>query len=96
MKDSQVRRLIVRTSLNGTMIQTDVIDTGHGLPHGPEVDLFAPFTTTKAFSLGIGLWISRSIVESHYGRIWAEANSEEGAIFSFTLPLANLDAAVDE
>ena len=52
-----------------------------------------PFTSTKSNGLGVGLSISRSIIEAHYGTIWAEANPGGGAKFSFTLPLARLEEA---
>jgi C4-dicarboxylate-specific signal transduction histidine kinase len=64
-----------------------VRDSGIGL--GSEGDhVFTPFFTTKASGMGMGLSISRSLVESHGGRLWATANSPHGAIFSFTLPPA--------
>ncbi len=62
-----------------------VSDSGTGL--GLEVDrVFTPFFTTKANGMGMGLPISRSLVESHGGRLWARPNSPHGAVFSFTLP----------
>jgi PAS domain S-box-containing protein len=62
-----------------------VSDSGTGF--GSEVDrVFTPFFTTKASGLGMGLSISRSLVESHGGRLWASPNSPYGAVFSFTLP----------
>jgi PAS domain S-box-containing protein len=64
-----------------------VCDSGSGL--GSEGDrVFTPFFTTKANGMGMGLSISRSLVESHGGRLWASRNSPHGAIFSFTLPAA--------
>jgi signal transduction histidine kinase len=62
-----------------------VSDTGIGLPQQPE-QIFSAFFTTKAQGTGMGLPISRSIIESHGGRLWATANSERGASFHFTLP----------
>jgi PAS domain S-box-containing protein len=65
-----------------------VSDTGVGLP--PQADeIFKAFVTTKPNGIGMGLSISRSIVESHGGRLWAEGASPRGARFSFTLPIAS-------
>jgi signal transduction histidine kinase len=62
-----------------------VSDSGTGV--GSELDrVFNPFFTTKANGMGLGLSISRSLVESHGGRLWAAPNSPHGAVFSFTLP----------
>ena len=64
-----------------------VSDSGTGFDL--EVDrVFTPFVTTKAKGMGMGLSISRSLVESHGGRLWAAPNSPHGAVFSFTLPTA--------
>jgi len=65
-----------------------VADTGPGVSPDFAAQLFQPFMTTKAAGMGIGLSISRSIVEAHGGRIWAEPNPGGGALFQFTLPLA--------
>jgi two-component system sensor kinase FixL len=81
------RELSLSTSAADGFARLDVADTGHGLKDGGGA-LFEPFRSTKATGMGIGLSISRSIVEAHGGRIWAEPNPQGGAIFSFTLPLA--------
>jgi PAS domain S-box-containing protein len=68
-------------------VLVEVRDSGTGL--GSEADrLFTPFFTTKAKGMGMGLPISRSLIESHGGRLWATANSPHGAVFSFMLPAA--------
>jgi C4-dicarboxylate-specific signal transduction histidine kinase len=65
-----------------------VSDSGSGF--GSEMDrVFTPFFTTKAKGMGMGLSISRSLVEGHCGRLWAAPNSPHGAVFSFTLPAAS-------
>jgi signal transduction histidine kinase len=64
-----------------------VRDRGCGVQTDSVNRLFEPFFTTKAKGLGLGLAISRSIVESHEGRLWAETNSDRGMTFSFTLPI---------
>jgi signal transduction histidine kinase len=66
-----------------------VSDTGIGLPADNIEEIFSAFFTTKAEGSGMGLAISRSIVESHGGRIWATANPGGGATFHFTLPAAD-------
>jgi PAS domain S-box-containing protein len=65
-----------------------VRDSGIGFGSKPD-RLFTPFFTTKPNGLGMGLSISRSLVESHSGRLWATPNSPHGAVFSFTLPAAS-------
>ncbi len=70
-----------------THILIAVRDSGPGLdPMGPD-RLFDAFHTTKPQGLGMGLAISRSIVEAHEGRLWATANASRGAIFQFALPI---------
>jgi C4-dicarboxylate-specific signal transduction histidine kinase len=67
-------------------IMVAIRDSGPGL--GPEADrVFAPFFTTKANGIGMGLSISRSLVEDHGGRLWVTPNSPHGAVFYFTLPV---------
>jgi signal transduction histidine kinase len=70
------------------MIRIDISDTGCGFAPGFSEHLFEPFHTTKSGGMGVGLSISRIIVEAHYGKIWAEPNPGGGAVFTFTLPLA--------
>ncbi len=65
-----------------------VSDTGVGLPADQADRIFNAFFTTKPQGSGMGLAISRSIVESHGGRMWASANDGRGATFHFTLPVA--------
>jgi signal transduction histidine kinase len=68
------------------LIQISVNDTGPGLPPDKADELFVSFFTTKPQGSGMGLPISKSIVEAHGGRIWASNNGERGATFHFTLP----------
>ena len=63
-----------------------VTDTGVGLPADDVDKIFDAFFTTKSQGTGLGLAITRSIVESHGGRVWAAPNSGQGATFYFTLP----------
>jgi PAS domain S-box-containing protein len=73
-----------------------VSDTGVGLPAGRADEIFNAFVTTKPQGSGMGLAISRSIVESHGGRLWATSNDGRGATFHFTLPtaVAEVSAAI--
>jgi signal transduction histidine kinase len=63
-----------------------VTDSGVGLPPQQAEQIFNAFFTTKTHGTGMGLRISRSIIESHGGRLWAADNSPRGSSFSFTLP----------
>jgi signal transduction histidine kinase len=71
-----------------SQIEIAVTDTGPGLTAGKEDRIFDAFFTTKPHGSGMGLAISKSIVEAHGGRIWADGNSGRGATFHFTLPAA--------
>jgi signal transduction histidine kinase len=80
--------LLVASRANGRDVLISVSDSGVGLPRGGADQIFQAFFTTKSQGTGMGLSISRSIVESHGGRLWADANAGGGATFSFTLPAA--------
>jgi signal transduction histidine kinase len=67
-------------------VVVSVTDSGVGLPPQQGDQIFNAFFTTKPHGTGMGLRISRSIIESHGGRLWATANSGRGATFHFTLP----------
>jgi two-component system, LuxR family, sensor kinase FixL len=95
METSHERDLrIAITPIDKGYIRISVIDTGSGI--APEVakQLFQPFVTTKRDGMGVGLSISRTIVEAHAGQIWVEQNPSGGTIFHFTLP-AVTDGDVD-
>lgn len=88
MQDCEKRELKVSTRLvDNELIRVDVADTGPGLSEAVKSKLFEPFTTTKPHGLGVGLSISRSIIEDHQGKLWAEENPGGGALFCFVLPL---------
>jgi signal transduction histidine kinase len=70
-----------------------VQDAGVGFEPESAEKLFDPFYTTKRGGMGIGLSVSRSIIESHHGRLWAARNDGPGATFAFTLPRAGERAA---
>lgn len=91
METTQTRDLVISViSIDDGYVRVSVADSGSGI--GPEVaeQLFQPFITTKRHGMGVGLSISRTIIEAHGGRIWVEPNSPDGTIFHFTL------AAVDQ
>jgi len=84
--DSPVRQLIISTDqIQNCRVQVTVEDTGPGLDPAIAERLFQRFLTTKADGIGLGLSISRSIVEAHGGRLWTEPASRGGTVFHFTL-----------
>jgi PAS domain S-box-containing protein len=88
MKDvDQERELTICSHrADNRLLMISVSDSGVGLPPQQTDRIFDPFFTTKPHGIGMGLRISRSIIESHGGRLWASDNSPRGATFSFTLP----------
>jgi C4-dicarboxylate-specific signal transduction histidine kinase len=85
--DDRSRQLVVRTERREEdTVCLSVRDSGMGFESGDGAKLFEAFYTTKSSGMGIGLFVSRSIVESHEGRIWAVPNDGPGATFSLTLP----------
>ena len=86
MEGSARREMVVSTqALDPETVEIAVTDTGSGI--APEIlaKLFQPFVTTKRQGMGVGLSISRTIVEAHGGRLWAEPNPEGGTVFRLTL-----------
>jgi C4-dicarboxylate-specific signal transduction histidine kinase len=83
------RQLVVRSELQDSgQIHVSVGDSGIGLSAEVLSRLFEPFFTTRSKGIGMGLPTSRSIIEAHGGKLWAEPNDAHGAIFQFTLPSA--------
>jgi signal transduction histidine kinase len=91
MKDVDGTRELIIQSQPGedSQVLISVSDTGVGLPPQQADKIFTAFFTTKAHGTGMGLRISRSIIESHRGRLWASDNSPRGARFCFTVPTNN-------
>lgn len=93
LQEVERRELSVETRrIEGGDQEVIVRDTGPGIPPHVAADLFRPFVTSKKEGMGIGLSISRSIIESHGGRLWAEPNDGGGTVFRFTLPAQPLPA----
>ncbi|MCA6112026.1 sensor protein FixL [Bradyrhizobium cenepequi] len=96
MAQSERRELIASNRpVDEDMIEVSVSDTGHGFPDDVEKNLFQTFFTTKETGMGVGLSISRSIIEAHGGRMWAESNHAGGATFRFTLPAVPNESLTD-
>jgi len=87
--EDRPRELLIRTDRDeNEQVRLTVKDVGVGLTAETAGKLFEAFYTTKTDGMGIGLSVSRSIIERHQGRIWAEANVGPGATFSFSIPCA--------
>jgi PAS domain S-box-containing protein len=86
------RSLVVTSAAAGGGIEIAIRDSGGGVPE-PPADVFQPFFSTKPNGLGMGLSISRSIIEAHGGRLWAARNADCGSTFHFTLPVETAAAS---
>jgi two-component system sensor kinase FixL len=86
------RRILVQTYLTAQQrAQVDVIDYGSGVPVERLTTIFDSFVTTKPDGMGIGLAVTRSIIQAHGGRVWAANNVDGvGATFSFQLPAVQM------
>jgi len=81
-------KLLIRSGTDESeQVVISVQDSGPGIDPESLDHLFDAFYTTKPHGLGMGLAISRSIIDAHGGRLWATANPEKGATFQFTLPI---------
>jgi PAS domain S-box-containing protein len=80
------KELLIRTHLHDNQVQLAVKDAGVGVNPEAVDKLFEAFYTTKSDGMGIGLSISRSIIEAHHGRMWAAPNDGPGATFAFSIP----------
>jgi PAS domain S-box-containing protein len=93
--EGRARQVVVASRFErGKAVHVEVRDSGVGLAPDSQARVFEPFYTTKESGLGMGLSISRSIIEAHGGRINARPNSPHGAIFQFWLPLVSEDTGV--
>jgi signal transduction histidine kinase len=87
-EEDGTRNLVIKSQrAENEHVMLSVSDTGVGLPPQQADQIFNAFFTTKIQGTGMGLRISRTIVESHGGRLWAADNSPRGASFHFTLPI---------
>ena len=94
MEGAQKRELIVSTSMaKDNLVEISVSDTGAGISPEIGAQLFQPFVTTKRQGMGVGLSISRTIIEAHGGTIAPRPNPEGGTIFSFTLSAVTKEEA---
>jgi len=86
-KPGKAHRLRMASSLKENRIILTVTDTGTGIPKAIEAHLFDAFWTTKPDGIGVGLSISRTMIEANGGQIWAESAPGGGAVFSISVPV---------
>jgi signal transduction histidine kinase len=85
--DQRARGLLITTAnIDGNQVLVTVNDSGTGVDPDAIAKIFEPFYTTKSGGMGMGLFICRSILQNHGGRLWASANDGSGATFQFSLP----------
>lgn len=84
--NNRQRELRIQTTVDSNAVHVSVEDTGTGLGKESLGRIFHPFYTTKSDGIGMGLSISRSVIEAHGGRLWAESRSPHGAVFRFSPP----------
>jgi signal transduction histidine kinase len=95
--DDRPRQLVIRTEPDeGDCVRLTVRDEGIGLDPQNLDKIFETFYTTKNDGMGIGLSVSRSIIESHRGRLWATPNDGPGATFSFSVPRRSEGSASED
>ena len=92
---AQAERLVRVTvrSAGASAVEVEVADKGHGIAKENLPRLFEPFFTTKGSGMGIGLPVSKTIIEAHKGKLWAENDPAGGARFRFTVPVIS-DSAI--
>jgi two-component system sensor kinase FixL len=90
----QRRLMLTAQRADRDRVELAVGDTGRGIPADPLSTVFKPFWTTRREWLGMGLTLSKMLVEAHGGRIWAENNAAGGATFHFTLAAATAERGV--
>jgi two-component system sensor kinase FixL len=94
MDEAERRELVISaTRADDDMVHMSISDTGPGIGADMKAQLFKPFFTTKRHGMGVGLSISRTIIEAHGGDIRAEPNAGGGAVFRFTLPAVSTEEA---
>ena len=89
--DADGGKLDIKATAHNGFLEVAVRDTGQGIPDDDLDEVFSTFYSTKPEGMGMGLAISRSIIEAHGGRIRAASNSDRGTTFTFTLPTATDD-----
>jgi two-component system sensor kinase FixL len=96
MREVDRRELVLSSKVaSDGMVEVAVADTGPGISDEIATQLFKPFVTTKRHGMGVGLSISRTIIDAHGGRIWCEPNPGGGAVFRFTLPMVPAEESAD-